>query len=161
MNAIKNPFAVLTTVELGSGYCIQDLGAMLIDLGHQMMGAVRGVLQNPPFQPSETMEVDLVSVSVADLGLEDGVSREVAYGRAQELGLKTCPHDAAPMLRLKYHNQPNGETLIVATEPLGDATDPKLFAVARGAHGDSYLAFLRTGGKFKKSDRLVFIQPRT
>ncbi len=61
--------------------------------------------------------VDLVVVSVADLGFKDGARCRQIYDRAEELGLKLCPPEVGPQLCLQYSFQPKHECLIVGMKP--------------------------------------------
>lgn len=89
---------------------------------------------------SEKTEVALVVVSNADLGFKDGANLEDTYARALELGLELCPEEVGPQLRLQYTDQPNGEWLPVAMEPIIDSDDDSvLFIVERSDDGDQYL----------------------
>lgn len=64
-------------------------------------------------------EVDLAVVSAADLGSgAEGMSRAEIYRRAAQLGLGLCSAEVALQLRLQYANQPLGEFLQIAMEPV-------------------------------------------
>ena len=65
-------------------------------------------------------KLDLVVRSGRELGLEYGGSRRQIYGNAAERGLRQCPHELGPYLRLQYRNQPSGEGLMIAMEPIPD-----------------------------------------
>jgi hypothetical protein len=73
----------------------------------------------PGFQvsPART-DVDLVVVSVAELGFADATPLGEIYRRAAELGLELCPAEVAPLLRLSYTDQPLGEFLNIAMRPI-------------------------------------------
>ena len=74
----------------------------------------------------------MVVVSVAELGFKDGATREQIYARAKELGLDLCPAEVGPQLRLQYKDQPNGEWLVIAMEPItGSVGNLNLFRVRR------------------------------
>jgi hypothetical protein len=70
-----------------------------------------------PYAREETV-VELAVVSAAELGVESESSLADFYNRARQLGLVLCPAEVAPQLRLDYRDQPRGETLIIAMEPL-------------------------------------------
>jgi hypothetical protein len=69
------------------------------------------------FRPVKA-ELDLVIVSVAELGFPNGARLADIHRRAGELGLELCPAEVAPLLRLAYANQPMGEFLNVAMRPI-------------------------------------------
>ena len=62
--------------------------------------------------------IDLVVLSVAQLGFPREASRAAIFARAQELGLQLCPPEVGPLLRLQYAEQPIGEFVRIAMEPL-------------------------------------------
>jgi hypothetical protein len=81
--------------------------------------------------------LNLVLTTVSDLGFgEDGASLKDIYERASRLGLALCPAELGPALRLAYLDQPLGEYLRLAMQPVarsdGKATD---FTVAKGLAG--------------------------
>ncbi len=63
-----------------------------------------------------TTEVDLVRVSVADLGFRDNSTRGRVFKRAQELGVSLCSDETAQQLRELYTEMPDNEFLIVANK---------------------------------------------
>jgi hypothetical protein len=77
------------------------------------------ILGRPGFLFSNTKtDVDLVVVSVSELGFDSRTSLGDIYRRARELGLELCPAEVAPLLRLQYLNQPIGEFLNIAMRPI-------------------------------------------
>jgi len=79
-----------------------------------------------PYAREKTV-VELTVVSAAELGVEsDESSLSDVYERARQVGLNLCPAEVGPQLRLDYHNQPLGEALDIAMEPVatysGDLT---------------------------------------
>jgi len=92
------------------------------------------ILGKPQFTiAAKEVRLDLVVVSVAELGFEDrGAPREQIYTRIRELGLKLCPAEAGPQLRLQYPDQPRHEWLVIAMEPIIDSCGAfRLFSVER------------------------------
>ena len=77
------------------------------------------VLGRPAFIfSSERRELDLVVVSVAQLGFgAHGATLAEIHKRALALGLELCPAEVGPQLRLQYRNQPVGEFLHIAMRP--------------------------------------------
>lgn len=90
------------------------------------------VLGRPAFPfLKQSIELDLVVLSVFELGFGDrdarndvelGASVEVSlrdiYARAVSLGFELCPAEVGPALRLQYLDQPLGEFLQIAMNPL-------------------------------------------
>jgi hypothetical protein len=78
------------------------------------------LIARPAFKMSKTpTQVDLVIVSVSELGFgADGAPIAEVHARARQLGLELCAPEVAPLLRLQYLDQPLGEFLRVAMEPI-------------------------------------------
>ena len=88
----------------------------------------------------QEMEVELVVVSVAELGFNGGATRADIYKRANELGLDLCPNEVGPQLRLQYKDQPKGEWLLIAMEPItASFGGPLVFCVERRDGGTQWL----------------------
>jgi hypothetical protein len=85
----------------------------LEDLANEIIG-------RPAFALSRTRtEVDLVVLSVFELGFgKQGASLNDIYTRAKSLGFALCPPEVGPQLRLQYLEQPRGEVLHIAMEPI-------------------------------------------
>jgi hypothetical protein len=77
------------------------------------------ILGRPAFRFSQTpKDVDLVIVSVGELGFVRPTPLSDVHRRANELGLELCPAEVAPLLRLAYMDQPLGESLNIAMQPV-------------------------------------------
>lgn len=140
------------TVKLGTGLkTADDFRKAVKKAGMKVSNWGSDILGKPAFTVStEEMEIELVLTSVAELGFKDGATRKDIYVRAQELGLDLCPTEVGPQLRLQYKDQPKGEWLVIAMEPVTDSDSGlRLFYVA---HGDGELwltpstAFLTVSG---------------
>jgi len=120
----------------------------LTQAGFKISDWTRDILGKPQFTvATEETEVNLVVVSVADLGFPKGATRAQIYTRAKQLGLKLCPPEVGPALRLQYSDQPQGEWLLIAMEPIsGPDGSPYVFCVG---HGDSG-RWLRESGGFPR-----------
>jgi len=136
-----------------------------LDREHVHIGdSANEALGRPAFAfTSAKVELDLVVVAVTDLGFgAAGAPRADIYARAAQLGLELCPAEVAPYLRLQYLQQPVGEILQIAMQPVATyGGDPVDLAVADGGEG-----LLLVGGE-AFSDRLasgavrfVFVRPR-
>ena len=113
------------------------------------------ILGRPAFFYARTpKQVELVVLSSAELGLEaDAVSHAEVYRRAKQVGLELCPAEVGPQLRLAYRNQPLGEALDIAMEPVSTyAGEPTILALVNFGTG---LALIGADGG---SDSMV---PRT
>lgn len=68
----------------------------------------------------EEIDLDLVVMTVGDLGFKDGAKYSDICAKAQELGLELCPAEVGPALRLQYGDQPSGRWLRIAMEAITD-----------------------------------------
>jgi hypothetical protein len=149
------------TIKLGTGLksdedfhtALQEADCEIGDCGNDLLGR-RAFAVSP-----EAQEIELVVVSVGELGFKDGATRSDIYKRAQEIGLDLCPNEAGPQLRLQYKDQPKGELLLIAMEPITDSRgDLYVFNVERYGGGrerlDGDTAYLSTIWNAER--RLVF-----
>jgi hypothetical protein len=121
------------------------------------------IIGRPAFRYEQTeRSIELVRVSLNDLGLAQGVSLAEVYRRAAQAGLELCPPELAIALRLSYRDQPLGEFLNVAMEPV--ATYRR--ALTTLTLGNAGTGLLLIGGdgrpdfKVHGSWRFVFALPR-
>jgi hypothetical protein len=81
-------------------------------------------------------DLELVLLSAADLGVESESSLADVYKRARQVGLELCPAEVGPQLRLDYRNQPRGEVLHIAMQPVATyGGDPTILALAKPRGG--------------------------
>jgi len=164
IKAIEQTFPIWKTIKLGTGLktaddfrkALKQSGCKIGDWGNDILG-------KPAFTVSETeTEVNLVNISVAKLGFKNGATRKDIYERAISLGLELCPNEVGPQLRLQYKDQPNGEWLRIAMEPIsGSLGDLSIFKVEHRGSGlwlDSGVG--GPGGFWGGSSRFVFVRPR-
>ncbi len=128
----EHEFDIWKTIKLGTGpKTADDFRKVLKDNGFKISGWASDILGKHDFTvaPEET-ELDLVKVTVDELGFKKGARRNQIYERAKELGLELCPPEVGPQLRLQYQDQPNGEWVLVAMESI-IASDgiPRVFRV--------------------------------
>ena len=80
--------------------------------------------------------VQLIRISVADLGFDRGATTDQVYGRAQSLGLELCPAEVGPHYRLKYIDQPLNEWFWIAMKQITDRNgNPGVFNLERNEDG--------------------------
>ena len=114
-----------------------------------------------PYAREKTV-VELTVVSAAELGVEsDESSLSDVYERARQVGLNLCPAEVGPQLRLDYHNQPLGEALDIAMEPVATyGGDPTILTLANWGTG---LVLIgrdgRSESKVNRISRFVFAVP--
>lgn len=108
------------TIQIGTGLQTADDFRKAVKLASMKIGDwANDILGKPAFTATESVtELELVVASVAELGFNGGATRKDIYVRAQELGLDLCPPEVGPQLRLQYMDQPKGEWLVIAMEPI-------------------------------------------
>jgi len=96
------------------------------------------ILARPSFRLHATKaDVELLAVSAAELGFQtDTASLTRIYARAHQLGFGLVAAEVAPQLRLQYFDQPIGEFLIIAMEPIRTwKGESVILSVANGGAG--------------------------
>ena len=92
-------------------------------------------------------QIQLVNVSVADLGFKSGATYKDICAKAKELGLELCPSEVGPQLRLQYKDQSKGEYLRIGMEPISDSFGGLgIFVVEHVELGGGSLRFNSNGG---------------
>ena len=143
------------TITLGATAGVDAYRDALDAAGIKVGVSADEILGRPAFAyATMTLEVDLAIISVAELGLEAEVSSQSeVYARAKRIGLELCPAEVGPRLRLEYRDQPLGEALDVAMEPVATYSgEPTILALVNFGSG---LALIGSDGR---SDAMV---PRT
>lgn len=156
-------FPIWKRITLGTHKGVNALRDSLDAANIRIGESADEILGRPAFRFSKTrMPLDLVVLTAVDLGFDKGSwpLRDL-YQRAVQLGLELCPAEAAPQLRLEYLNQPVGEFLHVAMQPIatyrGDLVD---LTVGNGGAG-----LILIGGdgspdlKLHSSVKFVFVRP--
>ncbi len=135
--AAPREFAVWKTITLGTHKDAKSLKKDLERNGFRVSDWSADIMTKPAFTlASEETKIDLVNVSVGELGFTKATPLRDIYARAIELGLKLCPAETGPQLRRQHADQPNGEWLRVAMEAI-TASDgyPRIFHVAHDNFG--------------------------
>ena len=119
----RNRFAVWKTIKLGTGLKTADdfLNALQEFIDPKWGDSVIFMLKSSAFKVAlEETEVDLVKVTVEELGFKKKarVYPHQIYKRARLFGLELCSAEVGPQLRLQYKDQPGGERLYIAMEPI-------------------------------------------
>jgi hypothetical protein len=120
------------------------------------------ILSRISFRQPDT-KLNLVLVAVSDLGFgAQGASLKDIYERASRFDLSLCPAEVGPALRLAYLDQPLGEYLHIAMQPVvrsdGNATD---FSVAKGVDGWLLIGDdVRDDLVLANNARMVFVRRR-
>ena len=133
----KTSFNVWKTIKLGTHKDADSLCKAMKKANFTIGDWANDILGKPAFTvASAEEEIQLVNLSVADLGFKEGANYENICSKAKQLGLELCPNEVGPQLRLQYKDQPKGEYLRIAMEPITDSGgNLSLFGVARGDDG--------------------------
>lgn len=103
--------------------------------------------------------IDVVLVSVAELGFTEPTRYDEICRRAKEHGLALCPAEVGLALRLLYKKQPLWECLTIAMRPLR----AQAFQVENSGNGrflDSTHNRIKHMGWYPK-ERFVFVHPKS
>lgn len=156
-------FQIWRTITLGSYRGVDAYRDGLDSAKIKIGDSADEILGRPAFPYAKTQTgVELAVLSAADLGVEsDQASLAEVYQRARQAGLELCPAEVGPQLRLDYRNQPLGEALDIAMEPVATyGGEPTILTLANWGTG---LLLIGRDGRaestvFRKS-RFVFALP--
>lgn len=125
------------TIRLGVHKNADEYRKAIKAVGGKISDWANDILGKPAFTVADQlMDIDLVVVTVAELGFPKGATRADIYKRAAEFGLEPCPAEVGPALRLQYLDQPKGEWLRIAMEPIVVSLGgPYIFRVERDDSG--------------------------
>lgn len=145
------------TIKLGTHDSHQALRQALVDGGFRIGSWGDDILKRISVA-TKPNRVDLVLTTVAELGFPNGARWSEVYGKILSLGLRLCPAEAGPQLRFQYPDQPMGEWVLIAMEPITDSDGyPHVFSVARDGRGRWLGAPYGRSGHFVLGDhRWVF-----
>lgn len=155
---------VWKTITLGTHETPKALRAALKAADCAVGDLAGDLLRLPAFTVSSAeTEISLAVLSAAELGFgAEGASRAAIYRRAAQLGLEFCPAEIGPQLRLQYDDQPLGEFLQIAMEPVVTA-ERELVNLSVG-NGGAGLLLVGGDGRLDSivppSVRFVFVHPQ-
>lgn len=159
---MPNEFQVWKTIKLGTG--IKDAAGFrkaISDAKMRIGNYADDILGKPAFKASDTeQDVDLVTMTVAELGFKGNATYKQICDKAIELGLELCPAEVGPQLRLQYTDQPMNEWVIVAMEAIADSNGSlSVFDVVRLGDGTwLYSNCGRPGYVWNAGRRFVFVR---
>jgi hypothetical protein len=153
---------VWKTVKVGTSASKWDLLRDLDTANCGVGDSVEAIFGQPEFVVSSAkVDADLVSVSLARLGLQAATLRDI-YARAQTLGFALAAAEVGPQLRLQYFEQPLGEFLNIGMAPIGTpGVGLQIFAVGNGGAG--LLLVTQKASEaiaFNSTARFVFVRQR-
>lgn len=122
-------------IRVGTHKTIPELRQAIVDDGNKIE-TWGGDILDKIVVASTPAKVNLVLVTVADLGFPNGATREQIYAKSLSFSLSICPAEVGPQLRLQYKDQPIDEWILVAMEPItGSDGFLGVFDVERGDDG--------------------------
>jgi hypothetical protein len=129
---------IFKIIEIGTHKDMKSLRKALEESGARIGDWASNILNKTKLSKSK-QSLDLVVLSVKELGFPQGAELKYIYEAAKNLGLDLCPAEVGPQLHLQYPDQPSGEWLVIAMEPIKDSDgDLRLFLVERHG-GDRWL----------------------
>jgi hypothetical protein len=136
-----------------------EIVSVLESAGCKVSDWARDILVRMPLATT-VMEVELVEVSVRELGFTVTSRYDDICARAASFGLDLCPPEVGPALRLTYKNQPVGEWFYVAMKSIAASDgDLGVFEVECDSGGRWLNADCgNPGNLFIPGDRLVFVR---
>jgi hypothetical protein len=162
-NNVPAKIPIWRTITLGATAGVDAYRDALDAAGIKVGVAADEILGRPAFAyATMKLEVELAIVSVAELGLEaEASSQSEIYARAKRIGLELCPAEVGPRLRLDYRDQPLGEALDVAMEPVATYSgDPTILALVNFGSGLALIGSEgRSGAMVPRNRRFVFALP--
>ncbi len=122
-------FRTWKSIQLGTYKNIKTLKKAIDKEGCVICEWANNIMNNSAFTLSKTrMTVDLVKVTVGDLGFTKLTRYDNICKRAESLGLSKCPAEVGPQLRLQYVDQYEGEWLLVAMDAIRSGSKEALFS---------------------------------
>lgn len=130
-------FPTWRTVKLGTHKDVKALRKAMENAGIKIGDYASSMLKHTMFTvASAETEIELVRVSVAELGFPKGATRAAIYDAARAKGLSVCPAEVGPQVRLQYLDQPMNEWFLIGMEPIPDSDDnPLVFSVEHDGYG--------------------------
>lgn len=128
-------FPIWRKLQIGFLEPVESLREVLRDGSFKVSEYASQILNRIEVGRSVT-DLELTVVTQADLGFAKGATFENMVARAKGYGLEKCPAEVGPYLRLIYKDQPKGERLRIAMEPVADLGGGLVvFSVGRGVDG--------------------------
>lgn len=95
------------------------------------------LLDNGEFTIGEKKEeINLVRLSVKDLGFDNGATTDQIYQAAEKFGLELCPAETGPQLRLQLTDQATSDYFWVGMKQITDRDgNPHVFRLDRDGDG--------------------------
>lgn len=155
--------SIWKTITLGINKSPAEYRNKALEVNGYRIGEYADKILNKVKISDMKIKIDLVLESVAGLGFKEGGYLHEIYARAIRLGRgELCPAEVGPALRQQYPDQPYGESLRIAMEPLTDSVGNPFLFVVEYVLDDRWL-YTYHGALthfFYASHRFVFASPR-
>ena len=158
---VEQSFTIWKTITLGAYQSLSEYRKALKAYGYRIGDYADQILNKVKVNETE-VQIDLVIMTVAELGFKNGAACQQIYDRAIELGLELCPAEVGPALRLAYQDQPYRKGLLIAMKPIA-ASDGYLGVFGVGHDNDEWWLYSHYDfpDLFWYADhRWVFVAPR-
>lgn len=135
----KTPKEYLAELKT-QGFKISDYAKYMVEhmnvAQKNLMSKVKGVFSESKKETKQSEQIELVRLTVRDLGFANGATIDQIYQKANEFSLELCPPEVGPAYRVQYTDQPMNEYLLIAMEQIsGPGGGPGVFGLDRGAGG--------------------------
>jgi len=162
-NPASGQFPIFKTITLGVYQSVSAYREALEKAGFLIGTWASDVLNRIQVSQSQ-VQLDLVVLSVAELRFSKAVRYDAICAKAKDFGFELCPPEMGLALRLAYPDQPYGEWLRIAMNPIVypvyPGSVPQLFVVGHGNDGRILLKdFGNTGTLWPLGCRFVFVRP--
>lgn len=161
MKMVSKGFPIWKTITIGTHGSVKAYRKALNEAGFHISDWASDILDRIQVS-AEQVELDLIKLTVRDLGFAQATFLKQIFAKAKDLGLELCPADAGPALRLAYQNQPYGECFYIAMEPItGSDGNLEVFEVDHG-HNGRWLSgrYDVPGDLWGPDNAFVFVLPR-
>jgi len=151
------------TITLGTHKDTKALFKALENAGVNIGDYARFMMKHSMFSIATTeTEINLVKVTVAELGFPNSATRAQICEAALKQGLFLCPAEVGPQVRLQYLDQPRGDWFRIGMEPIPDSGgDPNVFDVGHDDAGRWLNSnWYRPDNVWDASCAWVFCRPR-
>jgi hypothetical protein len=146
-----DPFSVWKTIQLEKDKSADGFRDALKKEGYTIDCLANYILGTVNLTIDGTRKVELVKVSMSDLGFTKETKGIDIYHKALSLGLKLCPREVGLELPLQYKDQPNGEGIVVASDPMKGPKEMPidfLFSINRMTDGAKMLQAANGGRNY-------------
>ncbi len=153
------------TIKLGTFKNVKEIRQALKAGGNNIGDWANDILGKPAFVVSvNEQDVELINVSVGELGFKQGACYADICKCAFKFGLDLCPAEVGPQLRLQYKDQPKGTYVAVAMNVItGSGGGLLVFCVRCRGDGEQCLGadYGSAGIVWNADHRFVFLRRKS